>query len=103
MRGSYVDKRWCRVLAWMRAAPATWDRRHARDTARERRQPHSASRIEIASMLDDITTRAARASVYITTRHHGGTHADAVRAQNRIARKIRKVLGYTYPDQPIHF
>jgi hypothetical protein len=57
--------------------------------------------------LDDqaaaIATRYARLSAYISRRESGGKHADAVKAQNAAARKVRQALGFTYKDDGITF
>lgn len=48
-------------------------------------------------------TKLARYSAYISRRINGGKHEDAVRAQNRAARRVRQALGYTYADDAVNF
>lgn len=47
--------------------------------------------------------KLARFAAYLSRRMTGGKHADAVKAQNQTARKVRQALGYTYADDQIHF
>lgn len=50
-----------------------------------------------------LATHAARLSAYLSRRLSGGTHDDAVKAQNRAARGVRQALGYTYADDRVTF
>lgn len=50
-----------------------------------------------------LATTYARMSAYFSRRMAGGKHADAVKAQNIAARKVRQALGYTYADDKITF
>lgn len=45
----------------------------------------------------------ARMAAYISRRRSGGKHADAVKAQNQVARRVRQALGYTYADDKVTF
>lgn len=47
--------------------------------------------------------RYARAEAYISRRRSGGTHADAVKASNKVAERVRRAMGFTYPRQNITF
>ena len=48
-------------------------------------------------------TKYARLSAYLSRRMSGGGHADAVKRQNEVARKVRQALGFTYKDDAITF
>lgn len=46
----------------------------------------------------------ARITAYIGRRQsYQGSHDNAVKAQNRVARAVRKALGYSDPNNPITF
>lgn len=76
-------------------AMAQWDRRYGRMDSIDRNdtERHAAAMAE----------RFARTAAYISRRMIGGTHADAVKHQNAVARGVRKALGFAYPNQPITF
>lgn len=61
----------------------------------------------IARYLTSATEHFARRAAYIEERYgYGGGdqgHACGVKKQNRIAAKVRKAFGYTYPKQDITF
>lgn len=61
------------------------------------------ARMDLLQELGVLTIRAARLEAYLYRRHAGGKHADAVKAQNQVARRVRQALGYTYADDAIHF
>lgn len=66
-------------------------------------QIHTANAAEEASKaLDHLIERAARARGYLWARQCGD-HAYGVRRSNALARKIRRVLGYSYPKQDLQF
>lgn len=58
---------------------------------------------EAIERLDAMIIKLARFRAYLDTRHGSGCgtqpHADAVKASNQTVSKIRKALGYTYPDR----
>lgn len=60
-------------------------------------------RMKLCDEAAAIATRAARVNAYISRFLSGGKHADAVKAQNRAARRVRQALGYTYADDSITF
>ena len=62
-----------------------------------------SDRMELGDHLAHIATQLARVSAYMSRRNTGGKHADAVRAQNQAARKVRQALGFTYGNDQIHF
>jgi hypothetical protein len=76
-------------------APVDWDAEYQRLTTDQRYA------LELATALDAV--RLARFSAYVSRRLAGGKHADAVKAQNQTARKVRQALGYTYADDKITF
>lgn len=49
---------------------------------------------DLVSALESIAVGAARLSRYLGERYVGVVHAEAVERQNRVANKIRRVLGY---------
>jgi len=57
--------------------------------------------------LDTMIVCLSRFREYLDQRYGSGCgdqgHADAVKAQNRVAAKIRKALGYTYAKNDINF
>jgi hypothetical protein len=61
------------------------------------------ARGEVANELDRIAVHASRLSAYLNERGGNGCgdsgHAEGVKAQNKKAAKVRKALGYSYPDQ----
>lgn len=59
---------------------------------------HSAER-----WLVDACVLYARAWAYLSCRSNTGSHADAVKAQNRTAARVRKALGFTYPKDEVTF
>jgi len=60
-------------------------------------------RYELERMISSDAVQLARFSAYLSRRMSGGKHADAVKAQNRAARRVRQALGYTYADDAITF
>lgn len=63
---------------------------------------------EVASTLEAIAQQAIRAAAYLTHTGHSlpitdTMHAHGVDRQNREVRRIRKALGFAYPDSPITF
>lgn len=57
-----------------------------------------------ASNLMDLAVRMIRMAVYLEARTAMGmSHEKAVDKQNRVARNVRKALGYSYPRQDYHF
>lgn len=83
------------LAAALRRPLARWEQAIRRMSQEERRQ------------LDDdaaaLATHAARLSRYISRIEAGGKHADAVKAQNQAARRVRQALGFTYKDDAITF
>ena len=51
---------------------------------------------ETEAELSQLAVLAARASAYVSRRYNGGKHADCVKRQNEVTRKVRVALGYTY-------
>lgn len=72
-----------------------WEATYNRLTFDERRQQDDDAAAQ--------AVRHARVSAYISRRLSGGKHADAVKAQNRAAARVRVALGFTYKDSPIDF
>lgn len=60
-------------------------------------------KMQISNTAAALATHYARLSAYLSRRHAGGKHDDAVKAQNRTASRVRQALGYTYKDAPITF
>lgn len=60
-------------------------------------------RMELIEQFSARATHLARLAAYLSRRLTGGKHADAVKAQNRAARKVRQALGFTYADDAIVF
>ncbi len=59
---------------------------------------------ELAGSATDLAVRAARLAAYCDTRYHyPEKHDEAVKHQNRTARNVRRVLGFTYPKDDITF
>lgn len=61
---------------------------------------------ELRDAADDaarVAQTAARVSAYIETWRRAGDHRKAVDAQNRIVRRVRAILGFTYPDSEVNF
>lgn len=71
------------------------------------RRTLSIAKVADLMAIDDqaaaVAVRYARLSAYIARRRSGGTHADAVKAQNQAAARVRQALGYTYKEAPINF
>lgn len=57
----------------------------------------------VPSGLLQIAEHCVRVATYLESRLNGSDHATAVKAQNVKARKVRKAIGYSYPNQPISF
>jgi len=77
--------------------PVEWQEAYDRLTVNER--------YALDNDAADLAIKYTRISRYVATRAYGGRngHADAVRAQNIGVRKVRRALGFTYPDDPITF
>lgn len=62
---------------------------------------------EACRELDHLTVMTARMSAYLSMRSGHGCgdqgHDAAVKHQNKVAAKVRKALGFTYPKQDINF
>lgn len=59
---------------------------------------------QLVRMLEANAVEAARRAAYIEARCvDRRSHADAVKAQNRLATKVRRALGFTYPKQDVSF
>jgi hypothetical protein len=62
---------------------------------------------EMIRYLDGEIERAARLRGYLDERYGHGCgdhgHNDAVKSSNRLAAKIRKALGFTYPKDDVRF
>lgn len=52
---------------------------------------------EIERELDNICEMAVRMGAYVTVKSNGGTDDTAHNAGKKIAKKVRKALGYTHP------
>jgi hypothetical protein len=63
----------------------------------------TATAFEVDDQAANHAVHFARLSAYIARRRQGGTHTDAVKAQNRVGRRVRQALGYTYKDDSITF
>jgi hypothetical protein len=61
--------------------------------------PLDSAAVDAAGRIQALLRKVA----YINERTYGGTHAEAVRHQNKILRRVRKATGYTYPKQDITF
>ena len=48
--------------------------------------------------LYDDAIHAARVGAYLTSRSRPSSHEDAVKASNKAAVRVAKVLGYSYPS-----
>lgn len=83
------------VIEFLLAPPTEWEELW------EGMTPYQQARL--ADQLDGYCVWAARAASYAETMRNGGEHADAVKAQNKTAAKVRKALGFTYPKQDIQF
>jgi hypothetical protein len=60
-------------------------------------------RMKLCDSAAQAATWLARLSAYVSRRMSGGKHGDAVKAQNRAARRVRQALGYTYADDKVTF
>ena len=62
---------------------------------------------ELIDTMDTMIERLARFREYLNTRYGHGCgdqgHKSAVKEQNKMARKIRAALGFTYPKRDINF
>lgn len=63
---------------------------------------------EIVAHLDALIERASRLRAYLDARvqrtgDNSADHERAVRKQNGFAKKIRRLLGYSYPGQDVTF
>ncbi len=57
----------------------------------------SADLLEVSRELDAIAQKASVLSAYLSRRALGQTSRPAVEHSNRVLRKVRKALGFTYP------
>lgn len=55
-------------------------------------------RQEIESGLDFMCSRAALAAHYVSCRANGAEHGAAVKLARKVAIKVRKALGFSYPE-----
>lgn len=83
---------------WLTTPPAKW----SQALCYKRWQAQSWH--DLAGDLDFIVQRAAMLAEYIATRKGmDGTgtreHAEAMKAANKLLVKIRRALGYTYPER----
>lgn len=76
-------------------APAKWQAAYEALTLDER--------MALSDKAAAHATHHTRLCAYVSRRMSGGKHADAVKAQNTAARKVRQALGYTYTDDAITF
>lgn len=51
----------------------------------------------------DAIVRMARIATYVEFRAGGYTHTRAVKEQNKMATKVRRVIGFSYPKDDITF
>jgi hypothetical protein len=58
---------------------------------------------DLADTAESFAVWLIRASVYLEARHAMMGHDEAVKAQNRVAAKVRKALGFSYPKQDINW
>jgi hypothetical protein len=79
----------------LRTPMVRWDARYKRMSENDR--------WETSEQAVLVAVRAARLCAYLSRRRSGGTHADAVKAQNEAARKVRQALGDTYANDAITF
>lgn len=56
----------------------------------------------IASVAVDLALRLIRAAAYLET-HEVSNHSHAVKTQNARARRVRKALGFSYPQDDVSF
>ena len=71
-----------------RLAPVGWEEAVDRLSAEERS--------EAARFLEGMATGYARLAAYVNARARPTTHQGAIKHQNTVARKIRKVFGYQH-------
>lgn len=64
---------------------------------------NTSDRMALTDTLAAFAQTATRASAYVSRRHTGGRHIEAVKAQNQACRKVRQALGYTYADDQVTF
>lgn len=57
----------------------------------------------LADELSAIAQQAVRAEQYTRSRARGRTHDQAVTDSNRTIARVRKALGFSYPDNPVFF
>ena len=71
----------------------------------ERLEPEQLMELEREAVVHAV--HYARLSEYLSCRHGCGCgdqgHDDAVKAQNKVAAKVRRALGFTLPRQDISF
>jgi len=90
-----------RAAHLLRLAPVDWREYAAHILPSEAQQ--------IATVLEARAQQAIRAAAYLTNATYSGcaitdqVHAHAVRKQNIAVRKVRRALGFTYPDAPVSF
>lgn len=77
-----------RTLALLSIAPVEWD------TVSEFFHNARVPRTGVGQMLQDIAVNIIRLGVYLEERGEQVEHAQAVKRQNTIARRVRKALGF---------
>ena len=83
------------VTRTLKIPPVRWEALNARLS--------TTDRMKLEDQLTHLTVWTARLAAYLGRRQSGGKHADAVKRQNQVARKVRQALGYTYADDKITF
>jgi hypothetical protein len=81
-------------LHWLELAPIGWQAQVDKLT--------SSQKQELSNWLDSVIERSARLRAYVDARGAvgcgDGGHNDGVKEGNKLVRKIRKALGFTYPN-----
>ncbi len=60
-------------------------------------------RYDVIRHIEAAAIRLLRIAIYLEARNDMAVHESAVKDQNRIIKRVRNVLGYTYPTSDIHF
>lgn len=79
----------------LNAAPVKWEKMWEKMTAEQR--------LNAQAHLLAMAQKAVRVSEYIHVRSTGASHQRAVSAQNKRVCKVRKVLGYSIPNDYLYF
>lgn len=58
---------------------------------------------EITNTMESVAQNLLRAAEYIGSRYSGSNHDGAVKDQNIRLTKVRKALGYSYPESNVNF